>query len=59
MEKLESMKKFDTNSYVSDIENHYKNLKEEIEVKVIFLNVEYIRYPFERGKFEQLPRKLI
>lgn len=36
MEKLESMKRFDTTSYVSDIENHYKNLKEEIEVKIIF-----------------------
>lgn len=36
MEKLESMKRFDTTSYVSDIENQYKNLKEEIEVKFFF-----------------------
>lgn len=36
MEKLESMKKFDTNTYIMDIENQYRNLKEEIEVKVNF-----------------------
>ncbi len=59
MEKLDSIKKFDTTSYVSDIEDYYKNLKEEIEVKLIFLIVEFIRNPFERGKPKPFPRELI
>jgi len=36
MEKIDSLKNFDTSSYVSDIENYYKNLKDEIEVKFVF-----------------------
>ena len=52
MEKLESIKKFDSTSYVSDIDNQYQNLKDEIEVKIIFLIVEFIRNPFKRGKLE-------
>lgn len=36
MEKIDSMKNFDSGLYVSDLENHYKNLKEEIDVKYYF-----------------------
>jgi hypothetical protein len=36
MEKLESMRKYDNTTFISDIEALYKNFKSELEVKIIF-----------------------